>query len=270
MTRFDNWYKRRVNRIYPSAIMCALAACLLSQTQNLTVVSLLGGQFVIFIMTYYVVLFFVRKYAIRKIPLILLMVLLVSAIVYFAWFPYKYEIGSNGLYGITTLYRWIPYFGFMLMGAWIGLDRKENGRPKKNRTWLYMFALLICLMLFYGVQLLAKGHKEVAPWQIVTLLPLSGIVYSFYRLCNASLLERLYHVKFVHATVMIVSGLCLESYLIQQYVFTDKLNWLFPLNLFIMVFMVLLVSYVCKCLARIFSQTFAEGDYKWKEVVKLY
>lgn len=28
-TRFDNWYKRRINRIYPSVIMCALVGALI-------------------------------------------------------------------------------------------------------------------------------------------------------------------------------------------------------------------------------------------------
>ena len=35
-TRFDNWYKRRINRIYPSAIMCALVGALLSSSTTIT------------------------------------------------------------------------------------------------------------------------------------------------------------------------------------------------------------------------------------------
>ena len=41
------------------------------------------------------------------------------------WFPYKYEVSSKGIYGITTLFRWLPYSAFMLFGAWMGVKRKE-------------------------------------------------------------------------------------------------------------------------------------------------
>ena len=40
--RFDNWYKRRVNRIYPSVIMCALVGALLSMSTSVTLLRL-GG-----------------------------------------------------------------------------------------------------------------------------------------------------------------------------------------------------------------------------------
>ena len=51
---------------------------------------------------------------IDKLPFVLGFVALVSVAVYFLWFPYKYETSSKGLYGVSTLYRWMPYFGFML------------------------------------------------------------------------------------------------------------------------------------------------------------
>ena len=56
----------------------------------------------------------------------------------------------------------------------------------------------------------------------------------------------------------------------QYNVISDKLNFLFPLNIPIIMTMVLIVSYLCRCLARIFSQTFAQGDYEWKKVFALY
>ena len=42
--RFDNWYKRRVNRIYPSVIMCALVGALLSMSTSVTLRRLGGGR----------------------------------------------------------------------------------------------------------------------------------------------------------------------------------------------------------------------------------
>lgn len=42
-TRFDNWYKRRINRIYPSVIMCALVGALITWSSNIPVLKLGGG-----------------------------------------------------------------------------------------------------------------------------------------------------------------------------------------------------------------------------------
>lgn len=66
--------------------------------------------------------------------------------------------------------------------------------------------------------------------------------------------------------VLAVSGLCLESYLIQNSFLTNKLNWMFPLNLPIIYIGILVVSYVVRCAARIFAQTFRTEDYEWKKV----
>ena len=41
--RFDNWYKRRINRIYPSVIVCAIIRTLFSEKQYITLLSMGGG-----------------------------------------------------------------------------------------------------------------------------------------------------------------------------------------------------------------------------------
>ena len=41
-TRFDNWYKRRINRIYPSVIMCALVGALVTWSSIIPVLKF-GG-----------------------------------------------------------------------------------------------------------------------------------------------------------------------------------------------------------------------------------
>lgn len=66
----------------------------------------------------------------------------------------------------------------------------------------------------------------------------------------------------------LISGLCLEIYLVQGTLFTDKMNGIFPLNILIMFVIVIIGAYLLRCGARIFAQTFKEGDYKWKEVFK--
>ena len=220
-------------------------------------------------MVYYVLLYVIQKYLIKNMYLVLGAVFGIALIVYIFWFPYKYEAGSKGLYGISTLYRWIPYFGFMLMGAMIGMKSK-SGITKYSFNWYDGVLFVLSLSLFYGIQFASKKDLSVAPYQIITLLPLAGVIFYFYKICNAPFFERIYNKKAGNLVIMTVSGLCLESYLIQYNVISDKLNLLFPLNIPIIMTMVLIVSYLCRCLARIFSQTFAKGDYEWKKVFALY
>lgn len=97
-----------------------------------------------------------------------------------------------------------------------------------------------------------------------------GIVFYFYKWCNAGFWGKIYTHRICHGIIMTISGLCLESYLIQYSVFTTSMNNIFPFNLPIMIIIVLLIAFICKCLSRVFIQTFKDTDYNWKDVIKLY
>ena len=66
--RFDNWYKRRINRIYPSVLVCVVMGALLRNENSLTLSALWGGEFIVAIMTYYILIYWIKKYAIKFIP----------------------------------------------------------------------------------------------------------------------------------------------------------------------------------------------------------
>ena len=189
---FDNFYKRRISRIYPSVFMSV------AFIHAITLTGLIGWSelictkpFIVAIMVYYVLIYFIKKYVLNYVNYILLIIGIVSLIVYIFWFPYKYEISSKGLYGITTYYCWIPYFGAMLLGAVIGMKRKEL----RYHAWWDLVKLLGCVAIFYSIQFAAKIYRPVAPWQVVTLLPLMGITVYFYKWCNAGWMKRIYDSK---------------------------------------------------------------------------
>ena len=262
---FCNYYKRRINRIYPSVFSAVVFVHLLRGDSQILFQQLLGGEFIIAIMAYYVLLYFISKYVREHVPLMMVLTAVVSVLVYIFWFPYKYEVSSKGLYGITTAYRWIPYFGAMLLGAYVGTKRKEL---HYHTEWDFM-KLMFCLAVFYGFQYAAKTYRPVAPYQVITLLPLMGIVFYFYKCCHAEWLTKLYQTKRGNRMIMFVGGLCLESYLIQYSLFTDKMNGIWPLNLLLIVLLILFCSYLVRCAARLFAQTFRTEDYEWGKVFNL-
>lgn len=262
---FGNYYKRRISRIYPSVFIAVMFNHLVQWNAKMSITELAGGEFIVAIMIYYLLLYYIREFFRNIIPVMLGFVALVSLLVYILWFPYKYEVSSNGLYGITTFYRWIPYFAAMLIGAYIGMRREKL----EYRPWLDFVKMIFCLAIFYGIQFGAKVYRPIAPWQIVTLLPLMGIVVYLYKCCHAKWLTNLYHSRYGNWIIMFVGGLCLESYLIQYSLFTDKMNIIWPLNLLIIVLVIIICSYIVRCLARLFAQTFRTEDYQWKKIFSL-
>ncbi len=269
--RFDNYYKRRLRRIFPS-VVCALVfiKAVSPQGRTLSAVELAGGEFILALLVYYAVLYLVRRYALRRIPLVIAAVAAASLAVYLLFFPYKYETGERGMYGITTPYRWLPYFTFMLTGAWLGW-RKAQGVDRRAPHPLRDFALMgVCVGLFYGIQLAAKRVPAIAPWQIVTLLPLMGTVYYLYRFAEAPLFSRIMARRPWRPVILTVAGLCLESYLIQLPLFTDSLNSIWPLNLLVIAALILTCSYVVRCAARLLVQTISPADYDWPAIFRLY
>lgn len=266
MNSFDNYYKRRINRIYPSVISCWIVTYLLNTLWGIgNVKDIFGYGFINAIMIYYILLYFVRKYMVNQMRWVIICVLLVTAIVYIFWFPYKYEISSMGIYGISTNFRWVPYFGIMLMGALVGSRRESlSFHPKFDAI-----KMILNLFLFYGIQLLSKIYVSLAPLQIITVLFLAGFVFYFYKFCNAKMFEKWYHNRSGNFMITAIGGLCLESYLIQFNIITDRWNFIFPLNIPIVMVLVLFAGYIVRCLASFFSQTFRTEDYEWKKIFLL-
>ena len=114
--RFDNWYKRRIKRIYPSIIAVAILLGFvgLQQMSICEVVKGGGHWFIKCIMLYYVILFFVRKYAEHK-PFISFAL---SLSVLLSWYFFE-DTSSLFMYG-ESYFRWGCFFLFMMGGGIFG------------------------------------------------------------------------------------------------------------------------------------------------------
>lgn len=265
---FPNWYKRRINRIYPTVFMWALvSAVLFSSTKNIVDIVLSGGGwFVSCIMIYYVIIWFIKRFFIQK----LLWVFGFFSAIVVVWYVFFEDSIEIFMYG-NTYFKWGHYFLFMLLGASIGLKRKEIGfemavTPKVVPT---LMKILGCAILFYGLQAFGKHYIWVSHIQILTLIPLMGITYWLFMLCNTKGVLNFYSRKWPHHIIYWIGTLCLEIYLCQTSLFTDRMNGLFPLNIVIMFFIIFTFAYGVKVLSNWFSQTFSTESYDWKAMVKL-
>lgn len=122
MGRFDNWYKRRINRIYPTVFAWAiLSAFIFNQHQSMDYTIIHGGGwFVTCIMIYYVVLYFIQRFMLHHLKWVFGIV----ALICIAWYFIIDRPADYNMYG-ATYFKWGHYFLFMLLGAMMGISQKQ-------------------------------------------------------------------------------------------------------------------------------------------------
>lgn len=262
MGRFDNWYKRRINRIYPTVFAWAILSAFLfnrHQSMDYTIIHG-GGWFVTCIMIYYVVLYFIQRFLLHHLKWVFGIVTLICIV----WYFFMDRPADYNMYG-ATYFKWGHYFLFMLLGAMMGISQKQ---------WKFNFKtdfikLIGSIFIYYAILFAGRKYPLFSELQITSLIPLLFIVYYFYKVCSSDTLKKWYTNRYIGWGIKLIGGLCLEIYLVQGTLFTDKMNHIFPINVLIMFFIIFVVAYLLRCVARIFSQTFKDGEYDWKAVFKL-
>ena len=260
---FGNYYKRRINRIYPTVFAWALlhGLCWGSDKGFLEVLISGGGWFVSCIMIYYVALYFVRKYYLGHLRFLLIGCLAIS----FALYP-LFRVGEHfNIYG-DTYYKWIFFFVFMLQGAVLGLKIKTQPLTNVN-AMSETLKIAGCIVCFYGLCAF-KATENYNFLQILSLIPLLCTTNYIYRWCNIDKIKEMYLSTKLGWIMNFTGSLCLEIYLVQVFLFTDKLNCIFPLNIPIIFLAILMLAYILHCAGCIWQQTFSEKDYNWKEVFR--
>lgn len=247
--------------------MAIISAAFLGSMANMLDVMLHGGGwFVTCIMIYYVVFWFAKRFFTNRLSWFFAFCSTVVLIWYLFFFDNKEEVWMYK----GTYFKWCHYFLFMLLGAIIG-HRKKNHPESVSvpNLWKTLGGLMGCVVLWYGIQYVGTKNVYVAYAQVVTLLPLLGITYFCYRLCNTPWMMKIYGNKWLHRPMYWVSAICLEVYICQDYFHTDRFNRLFPLNIVGCYLVIWVVAYVLKVLSNWFGQTFKDMDYDWKKMVSL-
>lgn len=187
---FDNYYKRRISRIYPTVFAWAVLGSLLFAKEDDIVGILLtgGGWFVSCIMIYYVVLYFVRKAFFNHLQVVLAVSVAVSIGLY-----WLFRDGEHfNMYG-NTYYKWVHYFSFMLQGCIMGVLSKRRAVVVRS-GWVELLKAMGCVALFYALCAF-KGSAWLNFLQTFSLLPLLGVTHYVYRWCNAVGIKALYPTK---------------------------------------------------------------------------
>ena len=262
---FFNWYKRRINRIYPSIIATAFLACLFFRVvwSVVDIATASHFWFIYCIMAYYIVIYFVGKYMPYK---MLHLVAIVCAITAVWWFFLSDKPGAT-LYNGHPI-RWLHSISYMLIGAFLSMKRNEI-KPGKSIKDIVLLVILVAL--FYGIFVVSqKLNGPLALIQYISMFPLFVAMLYFYKVASSEWVARLYKNKVVHFIVRVIGGLCLEIYLVQAFFISDKYNSLFPLNIVGVFLVIFIVAYLTRCFARLISQTFNDAPYNWGKIISQY
>lgn len=285
---FDTWYKRRIRRIYPSVLGLGLIVLFLYHT-DMTIGCVLtdgAGWFVECIMIYYIFLYFIRKYAIRQLKTVYIIVFVLVLVWYFLFFEplHSYIMKHCAMLDWMVFcepmdkvwiyqwnyFKWGFFFLFMLMGAHLGLS-ESNNKHLPCRSFLQTFGMLqLSILAFYALPVVSIRLPLLQKYTIITLFPLAGVCIYLYRLCQTKVAISLFRRRYVGWCIKAIAGLCLEIYLVQPFVRTTALNYLFPLNLLILFVAIVIVAYLCRSLGRLIQQTFSSEDgYNWETIFKV-
>lgn len=259
MGRFDNWYKKRIYRIYPTVFACAIICAFIFNYNNDIKYTIIhgGGWFVSCIMIYYIIAYIIDRIMSKHLYISFTLVSFITIIAYLLWdWPAQFSI-----YGYTY-FKWIFFFLFMLLGAIIG---KKQPKINGKKSILFLFVSLIA---YYAIIIMSQRSEMFNKIQLISIIPLICITLFTYTLCNCNKSQMIFINKYVNGLVMFVGGLCLEIYLIQVPLLKMDLGVPFPINYFIMFAIIIISAYILRSFARFFTQTFSKQDYNWNEIFK--
>ena len=262
---FFNWYKNRINRIYPTVFAWALLKCLLisnTSTNMLDIIISGGGFFVSCIMIFYVFFYFIKKYATNHLYKVLIVSTILTSCSYFL-------LDSN-IPSLMYKWQWSLFFPVMLLGGIIGkVSKDKETKEVKPLGYIPIFLLGISIIIYY-LLMFVEQRVGVQMIRMFTIFPLMSFAYALHKLCSGKIAYKIYNNKYSHLFLMTIGSLCLEIYLVQPILLTDAFNYLFPLNLILMYLIIFVAAYLLRCVSRIWLQTFKDADYDWKAIYKFY
>lgn len=264
--KFDNWYKRRLARLWPSCIAASLLYCIVGQEYRGSVLFALtgAGWFVSCILTYYAVFYWSNKMSGNRIGIEIVTVVVVVFVWWWGLFVQRSPVVTS-IYG-GSYFRWGFYYLFFLMGVAVAKRRiceDDKTRSAKNK----FFLCIGCILMYYAIIFVFKGEKILSQYQVLSLLPLIGIVYFLYIALES--LPRIVKSK-MNFVVTMIGGLSLEMYLVGRYgAGFAPLGW-GPVSYGIGLIMALSMAYLVRMFGRFFAQTISTNKaYDWKALFAL-
>lgn len=199
---FPNWYKRRINRIYPTIIMWALVSAVIFNW-NWQITDLITTPkywFIPCIMAYYVIFYLIRTYLLKFLNQVFGIAFLLVAISSFWVLDFNHSV----MYAAVPFMR-IYYFLFMMLGAMVAIRKYKVVSPLKSGGYA-----LVSLITYYVLMGIYKIDPFFCKFQLISLIPLLSSIYWIYRFCDTPQIYKILEYKSRGKFIYFISTLTLE------------------------------------------------------------
>lgn len=264
LCRFDHWYKRRLSRMWPSCLAWGIVAYF-AFGRVIGVKAALWGQigwFVHCILIFYALIWLIGRYCMRWMKTLFVLSCVCACLMLTADQYFGFPDGR--------LWSYPFFFPVMLLGALVGSEPRSYATNTRGGGMLAV-QTLVAFLLFSGVIALGTRIKSIPQlryFQVAGFPLVLLFVISFYRAASV-FAERV--PKGAWKPILWVGGLCLDFYLVKWSFITGRLTFMFPLNIPVVLFYLLVLAYLNRSLGRIIQQTMERGKkpYDWHEIFKL-
>lgn len=252
---FQDWYKKRIVRIWPTFIVWAIFASLVFKA-NITWENILiakGYWFIQCIMISYILLFIILKYQKKYINKYIIGSIIITTLCFFIMPQSTGSIYHSSLH-------WICYFPSMILGLYLGVNTRLRCR----------FSLIKCFFsffLYFVIMNFGKGKTGILYYsQILAIIPLNAFIYYLFMWFSSINLKTISQ-KFIWKPIYWIASLSLEIYIVQFNVITDKFNSLFPFNTLIIFFFIFIAAYCLRICTNFFNQVFSSNSFSVKKAL---
>ena len=261
---FFDWYKRRINRIYPSVFAWSFISSLLfgSDKTMFQIILYGGGWFVRCIMVFYILFYYIKKRMIIFLPHLFA----ATIIIILFWYALIYEKGINLFDTKQYLIKFI-FFLFMLQGAICGY-KSQNQVVNPNLGYA-LVKLVVGVSMFYGIQIASRNGIIPEYLVILSYAMLLLVIHSLYQIGSSIFISEYLKQDIISKPIYTISMLCLEVYLCQFSIIPIFTSISFPVNYFLLYPSILIVAYVTKILSNLFTMIFTDSALCYKRLLSV-
>lgn len=254
---FKDWYKKRINRIWPTFIVWTILASLVFKTniswENILIAK--GYWFIQCIMISYILLFIILKYQKKHIPKYIVGSIMITILYFFVMSQSTGSIYHSNLH-------WICYFPSMALGLYLGTHKQKCKFPSLKMG--------LSFVLYFIIMNFGKGKTDFLYYtQILAIIPLNTFIYYLFIWFSNQKLNEFASKKFIWKPIYWIASLSLEIYVVQFSIITDKFNFLFPLNTVIVFSLIVITAYSLRICTNLFKQTFSVESYSIRNALTI-
>lgn len=230
------WYKKRINRIYPTVWIVSGLAVLIGYLQITGIESIIQYfvyptyyHFVSSIMILYVLYYLVIQIS-KKYKITLKGLICGTIGIYFAVYIFVYDKSYYHIDVVEEKMILFVFFAAMLLGAWFREKIQSDNNKLNKRTICYTGVLLV---VYFASKLVFSRFQILSVIQIFNTLFLLVLLYFLLKVSVSVEWDKIFQDTVIEQIIKFIAKITLEIYLVQYLVFYLVPELIFPINIIV-------------------------------------